>query len=254
MKSLYLLDVLNRLESSAPVREFLARVSAGRFPVDCGGLEGAYTAFLAAFCRKRLDLPVLAIVPTDLEAEALARDLGLAGVEAESFPWWGTAAYRPVSPRAPVFGERSAALARALGRADGASEGSSGKAVVLVASQRAALTPVPPPEYFGNLLLSLERGQSFDPEAIVERLSSYGYLRVPRVSLPGEFALRGEVLDLYMPGDEEAWRVVFEFDAIEEIRRFDPADQSSRASREERVVLRPVKEVVWDEEIGRAHV
>ncbi len=248
MKSLYLLDVLTRLESSAPVGDFLARMADGRFPVDCGGLEGAYTALLAALSRERLGTPVFVVAPTDLEAEAFARDLDLAGVEAETFPWWGTAAYRPVSPRAPVFGERSAALARALGRASGASEGDSSRPVVVVASQRAALTPVPPPDYFGSLLVALERGQSFDPEAVAERLSTYGYLRVPRVSLPGEYALRGEVLDLFMPGDEEAWRVVFEFDAVEEIRRFDPADQGSRPSREERVTLRPVKEVVWDEE------
>ncbi|HRZ90154.1 MAG TPA: hypothetical protein P5117_11805, partial [Spirochaetia bacterium] len=148
MKSLYLLDVLTRLESSAPVGDFLARLADGRFPVDCGGLEGAYTALLAALCRERLGTPVFVVAPTDLEAEAFARDLGLAGVDAESFPWWGTAAYRPVSPRAPVFGERSAALARALGRASGASGGDSSRPVVVVASQRAALTPVPPPDYF----------------------------------------------------------------------------------------------------------
>ena len=51
MKSLYLLDVLTRLESSAPVGDFLARMADGRFPVDCGGVEGAYTALLAALCR-----------------------------------------------------------------------------------------------------------------------------------------------------------------------------------------------------------
>ena len=248
MKSLYLLDVLARLESAAPVREFLSRVADARFPIDCGGLEGSYTALLAALCREKLGFPLLAIVPTDMEAEAFAQDLKLAGVGAESFPWWGTAAYRPVSPRAPVFGERSAALARVLGRGQGGSEGKPGQAVVIVASQRAALAPVPPPDYFGRLLLTLERGQSFDPEAVAERLSLYGYLRVPRVSLPGEFALRGEVLDLYMPGDEEAWRLVFEFDSVEEIRRFDPGDQSSRISREERLSVRPVKEVIWDDE------
>ena len=197
MKSLYLLDVLKRLETSGPVREFLGRVSENRFPVDCGGLEGALTALLAALCRQRLGSPLLIIVPTDLEAESFARDLELAGIEAESFPWWGTAAYRPVSLGAPVFGERSAALARALGQAGGPDGGEPESPAVLVASQRAVLTPVPPPEYFRSLLLSLERGQSFDPEAVVERLASYGYLRVPRVSLPGEFALRGEVLDLY---------------------------------------------------------
>lgn len=241
MNSLHFHDVLSLLETAFPVQEFLSRVSRGDFPVDCGELEGSYPALLAAITRKRLDLPLFVILPTDADAESFARDLALAGAEAASFPWWGTAAYRPVSPRAPVFGERTSALARALGR-------SGSPASIVVASQRAVLTPVPPRDYFESLLTPLRKGQSLDPEAIAARLAAYGYLRVPRVSLPGEFALRGEVLDLYMPGDEEAYRVVFEFDEVEEIRRFDPADQSSRANGSDEVVIRPVKEVIWDEE------
>ncbi|HSV55898.1 MAG TPA: hypothetical protein VLH39_02175, partial [Magnetospirillaceae bacterium] len=241
MSSLYLRDLLARLALSAKVREFLDRVQAGRFPVDCGGLEGSLPALLAALCRERTGVQLFVVVPTDLEAEGFARDLGLAGVEAESFPWWGTAAYRPLSPRSPVFGERSAALARALGRADGV-PGS--PAMVVVASQRAALTPVPPPEYFRGLLKDIARGQSFDPGTVAGRLASFGYLRVPRVSLPGEFAMRGEVLDVFMPGDVEAYRVVFAFDKVEGIRRFDPADQGSRPEKMDRLTLRPVKEIV----------
>ena len=57
------------------------------------------------------------------------------------------------------------------------------------------------------------------------------YLRVPRVSSPGEFALRGEVLDVGVPGkDGDAVRVVFEFDEIEEIKLFDMTSQSSSNS------------------------
>jgi transcription-repair coupling factor (superfamily II helicase) len=241
MNSLYFRDVLSRLETASPVKEFLSRLSRGAFPVDCGELEGSYPALLAAITQKCLGIPLLIIVPTDMEAESFARDLELAGLEAESFPWWGTAAYRPVSPHAPVFGERTAALARALGN--------SGKdASVVVASQRAVLTPVPPRDYFEKLLFTLRKGQTLDPEAIAGKLSAYGYLRVPRVSLPGEFAMRGEVLDLYMPGDEDAYRVVFGFDVVEEIKRFDPADQSSHVDASGLLTIRPVKELVWDDE------
>jgi transcription-repair coupling factor (superfamily II helicase) len=93
----------------------------------------------------------------------------------------------------------------------------------------------------------LEKGGSIDPTEVGERLATYGYLRVPRVSLPGEFALRGEVLDLFMPGDDEALRFIFEYDKIEKIAHFDPTIQSS-SSMLERAVIRPMKEVRWDKE------
>jgi transcription-repair coupling factor (superfamily II helicase) len=178
---------------------------------------------------------ILAVVPTDQEAEALEGDLAFLGVRTALLPWWRTAAYRPASPRSRVFGERAACLSRLC----------LGDAEVVVASQRAFVTPVPPLEDYSPLALLLELGGSIDPTTVGDRLSAYGYLRVPRVSLPGEFALRGEVLDLFMPGDDEAVRVVFEYDRIEKIASFDPGLQSSSGVLD-RVTARPMKELLWD--------
>jgi transcription-repair coupling factor (superfamily II helicase) len=174
------------------------------------------------------------VLPSDQEAEAFENDLLLLGIEVESLPWWHTAAYRHATTRAHAFGERAACLARLV----------LGDCRIVVASQRAFVTPVPPREAFAPLVFALESGGSIDPTAVGDRLSSYGYLRVPRVSLPGEYALRGEVLDMYMPGDEEAFRIVFEYDRIERISTFDPALQSGTGLIA-RVAVRPMKEVVW---------
>ncbi|MBL8965437.1 MAG: DEAD/DEAH box helicase, partial [Spirochaetaceae bacterium] len=242
--------VLDRLSAHAPLKALLSLLRAGATPVDIMEAEGSFAAVLAAFLARELPDPggaasaarggpasLLVVVPTDQEAEALASDLSLLGVEADILPWWRTAAYRPASPRARAFGERAAALARFL----------SGRARVVVASQRAFVTPLPPREAFEPLVFPVEVGGSIDPGALAERLASYGYLRVPRVSLPGEFALRGEVLDLAMPGDEDAVRIVFEYDRVERVASFDLAGQAGLRDLG-RAVLRPMKEMVWTKE------
>ncbi|HUX14493.1 MAG TPA: transcription-repair coupling factor, partial [Spirochaetia bacterium] len=71
--------------------------------------------------------------------------------------------------------------------------------------------------------------------------------RVPKVSVRGEYALRGEVLDVFVPGAEEPVRTVFDFDRVEEIKTFDPVTQGSTGKLSE-FQLYPLKEVVWHEE------
>jgi transcription-repair coupling factor (superfamily II helicase) len=236
MNTLHPQALLDRLRAHAPLAEFLGRLNSGPWPVDLAEAESPFPGLLAAVAARRGRV-LLIVTPTDQEAEALENDLSLLGRAPALLPWWRTAAYRPVSTRARAFGERAACLARiALGEAP-----------IVVASQRAFVTPLPPPSYFLPLVFGIELGGSIDPSAVGERLVSYGYLRVPRVSLPGEFALRGEVLDLFMPGDEEAVRVVFEYDRVDRISTFDPVAQAGTGTRN-KIAVRPLKEVVWDAE------
>ena len=228
-------ELLTRLRSHVPLLEFVSRLAKGPYPLDVGEAEGPFAAVMAAEASRVSRGTVLVVVPTDHEAEALEGDLSLFGIQPVILPWWRTAAYRPVSPHARVFGERAACLSRLCG----------GDAKVVVASQRAFVTPVPPRDSFAPLAILLEKGGSIDPTTVGDRLATYGYLRVPRVSLPGEFALRGEVRDLCMPGDEDAVRIVFEYDRIEKIATFDPSLQSSSGALE-RVTVRPMKELLWD--------
>jgi transcription-repair coupling factor (superfamily II helicase) len=231
--------VIERLSRHAPLVELGARLVSGSFSVDIAEAEGSFAAVVAGFLERRLPpgSPLLVVVATDLEAEALGSDLSFLGIEAELLPWWRTAAYRAVSPRARSYGERAAVLARLM----------AGEARVIVACERAFVTPLPPPAQFAPLVFPIEVGGSIDPAELGDRLASYGYLRVPRVSLPGEFALRGEVIDIYMPGDDEAVRVVFEYDRVERISAFEPAGQSGLHALP-RVLIRPMKEMVWTPE------
>ena len=128
MNTLRSQEVLARLRAHAPLVELASRLEAGPFPVDIGEAEGPFAAFIVAqAARGSSHGPILAVVPTDQEAEALQGDLAFLGIDALLLPWWRAAAYRPASLRARVFGERAACLSRLCG----------GKDLVAVASARA---------------------------------------------------------------------------------------------------------------------
>ncbi|MCI6663181.1 MAG: transcription-repair coupling factor [Spirochaetia bacterium] len=208
------------------------------------------TAFLLAeYLASKKARPCVVVVSGEREAQDFALDLKAANelIEVWSLPWWGTVPYRTVPLAAPVFGQRASALA-ALASMNQWQQDEGNLPPVFVVTQRALQTPVPPPEYIRSLLFSLKVKDSFDPTALAARLVEQGYLRVPRVTVRGEFTLRGEVLDIFLPGDEVAHRIVFDFDQIEHIKTFDPESQNSLEEVESLVVY-PMKEVIWTEEL-----
>ncbi|MCX7950218.1 MAG: transcription-repair coupling factor, partial [Treponemataceae bacterium] len=177
------------------------------------------------------------VTPTEKEAEELASDLAALGQRALLFPWWGTMPYRDIGPLSSVFGERSRILSLLL----------SEQSAIVITCERALLTPVPPPSYFSTLLQRIAVGDPINPTLLGERLQQYGYTRVPRVQVHGEYALRGEVLDLYMPGEARAYRILFEYERVEAIKVFDPETQGGGESVAFLSIF-PVKEVLWTDE------
>jgi transcription-repair coupling factor (superfamily II helicase) len=218
----------------------LSRLNEGAWPYEIEGVQGGLHGFFLAEYLESDAGRLVIVVPTEKEIESLAQDLDLAGADYDILPWWGTMAYRPLARGAVVFGQRAARLAELC------MVGVSAQKKVLIMTQRAFLSPVPPKEYFSSLIARVRKGDRFDSAELAERLAGYGYTRVPRVTVHGEFALRGEVFDIFMPGETAAHRVVFEFDTVDEIKSFDPGDQTS-LERLDELVIYPAKEVIWDD-------
>ena len=241
MKSLLYTRLQKALKSYPPRKSLHAALQAGQSDIEVSGAKGSFLAFLLAEYLKSHQRPALVVVPNDAEAEHAVEDLRLFGLEAELFPWWGTMPYRPSPESSPAFGRRVHLLARML-RAE---------TFVAVVPVRALIGRLPAPDELERDLLTVQMRGEFDPAKLSERLARMGYMRVPRVTVRGEYALRGEVLDIYEPGTEEPYRVVFSFDEVEAIRTFDPDTQSS-TGKAEQITIHPMREVVWDEErIGR---
>jgi len=237
MITLFINEISESLKKNKPWQDLLqSYCSTSGTPLNLSGPKGPYLAAILVDLYKYTKDSLLIVTPSERDAEELLSDLALFTDNTILFPWWGTMLYKGISAQASIFGSRVKSLI----------EISKNKSIV-VASQKAALSYLPPEEYLLSNQITLKKGDEFDPVNLENILQSYGYSRVPRVTVNGEFALRGEVLDIFMPGMEEAVRIVFDFDEIEEIKLFDPINQNSTASNDE-ITFYPVKEVLWTDE------
>ena len=234
------------------------------FPADITGCKGSLNSFFISryMERRRVDRiheeqfegkfsstqeDFVIVVPTKKEADECETDLEtLLGDKAEllQLPGWEMLPYRPAAKGSAVFGIRAGTLAKL---ATGNKKNQ--KPRIFIITQRAFFTPLPPPSYFRELVFTLRKGQEIEPGKLSQKLSDAGYIRVPRVTTRGEFALRGEVMDIFMPGEESGHRLVFDFDTIGQIKTFDTETQSSKTNIDS-LLIYPMKEVVWTDQLA----
>ncbi|MDR0629037.1 MAG: transcription-repair coupling factor [Treponema sp.] len=224
MNTLSFPSVLRQVWASPGIQQVISAWKQGQFPLEIDAVEGSLAAILLALFSETRSLPILVVVPTETDAAHLAADLQALKTPVLVFPWWGALPYQELSPRSRVFSERIKVLSLLV-----AGENALEPCRIVIASQRAFLSPVPPPEELYRSLIPLKTGDALDTTALAATLVRYGYTRVPKVQVQGEFALRGEVLDILMGGDEHAYRILFDFTKIESIKRFDPLTQTSQA-------------------------
>ena len=159
------------------------------------------------------------------------------------FPAWDCLPFDRMSPQGALVGQRVETLAWL---SEEASAPQSGGALLLT-TVNALLQRVPPVAYFAERSLNLKEGDATGPARLSEFLAGQGYLRTDTVRETGEFALRGGILDVFPPGQENPVRLDFFGDELETIRSFDAATQRS-ADKLKNLTLRPVAEFQLDEE------
>jgi transcription-repair coupling factor (superfamily II helicase) len=152
---------------------------------------------------------------------ALARALTFFAPEMSllEFPAWDCLPYDRASPHAGVVAQRMTALSR-LARVKGRDRPS-----VLLTTVNAALQRVPARELVETQSLSVAPGQLLDMGSITRWLELNGFARASTVREPGDYAVRGGIIDLFAPGMAEPVRLDFFGDTLESIRSFDPETQ-----------------------------
>jgi transcription-repair coupling factor (superfamily II helicase) len=145
--------------------------------------------------------------------------------------------FENMSPHPEIQEERAAALWKIA----------SGDARIVIAPFEAASMRLRPVEFYANLARTLHRGEDVDLEELTQHLNTVGYTRTDVVEMPGEYASRGGILDVYPPEAERPYRVELFGDEIETIKRFDPETQRSATAADE-VVLLPLSETPVSEE------
>jgi transcription-repair coupling factor (superfamily II helicase) len=120
---------------------------------------------------------------------------------------------------------------------------------LVVAAASGALKKIASPADFSALTLELAAGDDTDFMSISARMTAAGYAREHIVEAPGQFSLRGDILDIWPPDMDEPIRVSFFGDEAEQIRRFDPDLQRS-GSAVDRACIHPATDVFQADAAG----
>lgn len=204
-----------------------------------GGVQGSALALLCAEICRQQNREVLVLTAHFDEARALAEDLSffLAPEQVRFFPHYDTTVYDAGSPDKEVVAQRLSAL----------SSLQSGRPGVTVATIQAAAQSILPPEALSEGLLRFSPGDLAEPSELAHQLVRLGFVRVDQVEDKGEFALRGEILDLYPIDRAHPVRLDFFDVEIESIKSFDAESQRSIEPVESLSIL-PAQEVVYSHE------
>ncbi len=155
-----------------------------------------------------------------------------------NFPAWDCMPYDRVSPHGPIVARRMATLAVLA-----EPPAPRGRAVLVLTTVNAAIQRVPGPRDVAGAALLIKPGDRIAIDWIVGWLAGHGFSRSSTVREPGEFAVRGGIVDLFPAGLAEPARLDFFGDTLESIRRFSP-DSQRTTGEEARLELVPTSELV----------
>ncbi|HEU5361089.1 MAG TPA: transcription-repair coupling factor [Candidatus Deferrimicrobiaceae bacterium] len=213
---------------SAPILSFehialaLAK-EAGPPCVQALSVPPGARSFLVAALSRRLRRPMLVLSPSDGDAEEMFREVSsyLPPERTARFPSVDVAPYEKLSPYPTAVHERMRAL---LLLAGSPAEGD-GHSPVVVCPVEAALEKTLPPEVFAASVFRVAVGEEIDRDDVSRRLAELGYARLPVTSDPGDFSVRGGIVDVFSPAHPRPARISLDGDRVESIRWFDPGTQ-----------------------------
>ncbi|MBK5961148.1 transcription-repair coupling factor [Rhodoplanes elegans] len=191
------------------------------------GAEGFVLGDLARAVAARKDAPAVSLLVVCRDGARMAqlgRTLRFFAPDLVQLqlPAWDCQPYDRVSPHAGIVAERMITLAR-LARLKG-----SEKPTVLLTTVNAVVQRVPAKRPIAGQALSAAPGNRIAMDGITRWLELNGYLRTATVREPGEYAVRGGIIDLYPAGRDEPVRFDFFGDTLESIRTFDPETQRTQ--------------------------
>ncbi|MDP9172945.1 MAG: transcription-repair coupling factor [Planctomycetota bacterium] len=216
-------EAIGRLVAARQLKD-LAHVVREQGALSVSGLWGSSVAAALAAVQKELQRPILLVCGHLDEADDLADDVELfVQQRPDVLP-----ALELVGSLGRVSEEQVSERLRLIWRYAQADTAAS-RPPVMVASIQSLMQSVPSRDQFSQLMLALKPGQTLEAEKLIVWLAEHGYNRLDQVEVPGDFAVRGGIIDIYLPGIFEqsgeqmglTVRVDFFDDQIESIKRFD---------------------------------
>ncbi|WP_170413732.1 transcription-repair coupling factor [Ruegeria atlantica] len=208
--------------------------------VTVGGAPEGYDAQLVLNEIARVGGPVCHVARDDKRMEAMRAALAFFAPDMPVFvfPGWDCLPYDRVSPNADIAAARVATLAALVHQMP--------DRFVLLTTLNAATQRVPARDVLREAAFSARVNHRVDETALRKFLVRMGFTQSPTVMEPGDYAIRGGIIDIYPPGESGPVRLDLFGDVLDGARRFDPVSQRT-TEKLDVVELAPVSEVILDE-------
>lgn len=224
------------LKDSPEYRAVLTAVQKRRLPLGVLGLSAIHKAHIADALCAALRKRALIVMPDEASATKLTEDLNTLGMSALLYPEREFVFHTATETRSHEYEQRRLKALTAM---------LAGNVQAVVCAVSAAMQYTVPPEELQKRACTLKVGKDIKIESVVSVLLESGYTRCDIVEGAGQFSLRGGILDLFSPGEENPVRVEFFGDTVDSMSYFDIRSQR-RNERLTEFALMPAKEVLFD--------
>lgn len=221
------MNVFNSLlDKSSQFQKIILNAENGNFPIMISGAADAQKAHLINSICEKTGKRAFVITHNDIQARRLCEDLSFfSDNECVYIPPKEVILYEVEASNHEAENKRAAALGALAGGANA------------VLSVESLLHFVVPKNQFDTLCMSFTYGGVTDSAVLAEKLSAMGYIRVDVVNLPGQFAIRGGIVDIYSPDAQVPVRMELFGDDIDSLRSFDCETQISIEKIDEAKIL-----------------
>jgi len=220
----------------------VAKIAGAKTPVTLAGVPQGMEALALAELARAVG-PLAHIISDGQRMADLEQNLAFFApdIPVLTLPGWDCLPYDRVSPGADISARRIAALSSLARFSDNPHP-----AIILI-TVNAMLQRVPSKSVVSGLGFSARAGNRLKMEDLSASLAKNGFERVDTVREVGEYAVRGGILDVFVPGAEEPVRLDFFGDTLESVRYFDPASQRTTSQAKE-LTLNAMSEVTLEAE------
>ncbi|HVO79329.1 MAG TPA: transcription-repair coupling factor [Terriglobales bacterium] len=244
-------DLFADVEKLPAFSRVASHLKEGTGRISVSGLTPTAKALLLVLLHRAAGRPLILVVPDNRTAEdflpvvrAFAEMTG--GLEPDSvvsLPTRDVLPFQNLSPHPEIQEQRAVALWKIA----------SGTASIVVSPITATALRLRSAEYYSDLARIVRRSDTLDTDLLLRHLNTVGYSSTDVVEMPGEYALRGGILDVYSPEADRPLRIEFFGDEVESIRKFDPASQRSSNPVDEALLLPLTETPVSEELLGAIH-
>ncbi len=229
---------MNPNQEKISIENLIAKISERKQAIECTGLEESAKAYLILKLFLKNRCPIFLLAPSQKYAERILQDLKFFAENDESgllyFPPYHISPFKFLSYHNETAARRIRTLYKLM---------ENNVPSIMVTTVEAMLQKIIPRKEISNFAELIMVNEEFDREDLIEKMVFGGYAQTAIVEEPGDFSIRGGIMDIFSPVYSDPLRIEFFGDTVDSIRSFSAASQRKIKNLKEAIIL-PARETV----------